>query len=308
MKWIARSMILLPALGGLGFGALLRWSILPNLLIRGQYEAALSWLVSALGTAISLAFGGMLLAARQIRQATTHARMEERSIQAGIHKRFLQRLDHELKNPVAIIRVGITNLRNPLLHSEHGMTLERIEQQAQRLQKLVTDLRWLSQLGERSLDAVLLDIGGLLQDAIETCRAAGPDHNAHIELRLQQLPWPVGRVKGNQDLLGVALCNLIGNAVKFSGRDGHVEVRAADDGRRATIEIADNGIGIGPEDIGHVFDELYRGSNAQEVEGSGLGLALANRIITLHGGSIAIRSRVAQGTVVTVRLPLATGT
>ncbi len=249
----------------------------------------------------------MLAAAWQIRRAAAHARTEERSIQAGARKQFLQRLDHELKNPVAIIRVGITNLQHsPAIHSEHDATLERIGQQAQRLQKLVTDLRWLAQLGERSLDAVPLDIGGLLKDAIETCRA-GQEQSAQIELRLQQLPWPVGRVKGNQDWLGVALCNLIGNAVKFSGPDGHIEVRAADDGHRVTIEIADDGIGIGADDIPHIFDELYRGSNAQGVEGSGLGLALASRIITLHGGTASIRSRIDQGTVVTVRLRIAAG-
>ena len=74
----------------------------------------------------------------------------------------------------------------------------------------------------------------------------------------------------------------------------------------AVVEIADTGVGIPAEEAGYIFDELYRAQNARGVPGSGLGLALVQRIVELHGGEIRMRSRVGQGTVVSVRLPLAT--
>jgi two-component system, OmpR family, sensor kinase len=84
-----------------------------------------------------------------------------------------------------------------------------------------------------------------------------------------------------------------------------VEVRVMEDGRSIVIEVADTGMGIPTEDVTSIFDELYRGSNARGTEGSGLGLALVNRIATLHGGGVGVRSSQSEprGTVFTLRLP-----
>ena len=71
------------------------------------------------------------------------------------------------------------------------------------------------------------------------------------------------------------------------------------------VEVADNGIGIPSADVPHVFDELYRASNAARVSGSGMGLALVQRIVALHHGEVSLRSREGHGTVITVQLPLA---
>jgi two-component system OmpR family sensor kinase len=85
-----------------------------------------------------------------------------------------------------------------------------------------------------------------------------------------------------------------------------VEVRALEDGRAIIVEVADTGSGIAPDDLRSVFEELYRGTNARGVDGSGLGLALARRIVDLHGGQISVRSHQAEprGTVFTLRLPI----
>jgi len=99
--------------------------------------------------------------------------------------------------------------------------------------------------------------------------------------------------------------NLVENALKFTSRKDSVEVRALEDGRTIVIEVADTGAGIPPEDLGSIFEELYRGSNARGTEGSGLGLALVNRIAILHGGGVGVRSSQTdpRGTVFTLRLP-----
>jgi two-component system OmpR family sensor kinase len=111
-------------------------------------------------------------------------------------------------------------------------------------------------------------------------------------------------VRGDRDLLLLALYNTLDNALKFSRPDAAVEVRALEDGTRVTIDVADTGCGIAGEDLPHVTEELYRGRDAERTEGSGLGLALVERIVTLHGGEMAVRSRQGEGTVVTLCLPL----
>ena len=99
--------------------------------------------------------------------------------------------------------------------------------------------------------------------------------------------------------------NLVENALKYTSESDSVEVRALEDGKAVVVEVADSGGGIATEDLSKIFEELYRGSNARTTEGSGLGLALVNRIISLHGGQIDVRSRQnsPRGTVFTVRLP-----
>jgi len=84
-----------------------------------------------------------------------------------------------------------------------------------------------------------------------------------------------------------------------------VEVRLREDGRWVVVEVADQGPGIAEEDLPHIFEELYRGRNAQGFPGSGLGLAIARQVVLRHGGEIEIRSRPRVGTLVTVRLPVA---
>ncbi|MGQ9554816.1 MAG: sensor histidine kinase [Anaerolineae bacterium] len=94
-------------------------------------------------------------------------------------------------------------------------------------------------------------------------------------------------------------------ALKFSRPGDTVEVRAFEDGASVNIEVADTGPGICEEELAHVWEELYRGQAARGTPGSGLGLALTRAIIERHSGQVALRSRVGQGTVVTLRLPVA---
>jgi signal transduction histidine kinase len=106
-------------------------------------------------------------------------------------------------------------------------------------------------------------------------------------------------------MLGLAFYNLIDNALKFTTCDDAIEVRIREDGRSLFIEVADSGVGIPPQEQERIFEDLYRGENAGETEGSGLGLPLARRIVILHAGEIALRSDPAQGrgNVFTIRLP-----
>ena len=126
-----------------------------------------------------------------------------------------------------------------------------------------------------------------------------------IELSLPAVPWPLPKVEADSDLIYLAFHNLLGNAVKFARPTDSIQIRAFEDsqGQAVVVEIADSGPGIPDFELPHIWEELYRGKLARGLPGSGLGLALVRVIIERHGGQISIRSRVDQGTVVSVRLP-----
>jgi two-component system OmpR family sensor kinase len=111
-------------------------------------------------------------------------------------------------------------------------------------------------------------------------------------------------ISGDQDLLFLAVHNLVDNALKFTRPGDTVEMRAFEDGARLVIEVADTGPGIPAAEVAHIWEELYRGQGARGIAGSGLGLALARAIVERHKGQVGLRSREGQGTVFMMRLPL----
>jgi two-component system OmpR family sensor kinase len=295
-----------PTLFGLGGSGLTRVGVIPNLVLMGRYHADLAtlWLVAGLSVSVVVAsvWAGQLWMERRVSGALA----EEREGQAADRRRFLRRLDHELKNPLTTIRLGIANLQgsNRLQADEVG-TVERIAHQMQRLHGLVEDLRRLAELDEAHLDRTRTSLPEILEESVSLAQSTPELAARAVNMQLQQVPWPVAHVWGDRDLLVVAFRNLVENALKFTAANDQVEIRAAEDGRHAVVEVADTGPGIAPDEVPHVFDELFRGRNARELPGSGLGLALVKRIVSLHGGRVDVRSRIDQGTVVRVSLPLA---
>jgi two-component system OmpR family sensor kinase len=216
----------------------------------------------------------------------------------------LQRLDHELKNPLTAIRAGLANLVNGLTTDTQRDALESVETQVLRLSRLTADLRKLSELEARLLEPVSVNVTELLQEAVALAREQPQADTRQLNLTLPQAPWPVPDVPGDWDLLFLAVHNLLDNALKFTRPGDTVEVRAFEDGAFVAIEVADTGPGIPQEELSRVWEELYRGQGARGIPGSGLGLALARAIVERHGGHVMLRSRAGQGTVFTLRLPV----
>ncbi len=307
-RWIGTALPLL--IGGIG-ALLLAGGALPDWLFIGGFQVTLSALLFGGGAALSaLSVVAIWRAERRRRgldaqiaavriEASANAQALERGRQAESRRRFLRRLDHELKNPLTILRVGLGNLHVPPDEIE---AVARLEQQTLRLSKLVTDLRRLAELDAVGVERERVDLREVLEEAIEL--AADPDAPRVIHLSVQQIPWAISPIWGDRDLLAVAFRNLIDNALKYTDADRQIEVRAHDNGTFALIEIADEGRGIADADLPYIREELYRGENARDVTGSGLGLPLVQRIIDLHGGALDVRSRATVGTVFTVRLPL----
>lgn len=264
--------------------------------------AGLAWVV---GLLVSLAWAAILaLRARARRQCD--ARLNQlRDAAANERRRFLRRLDHELKNPLTAINVELANLDAV---APSVMALTSVKVQTARIGSLVADLRKLAELETRELVFDAVDITEVLNEVVAAAadRAGDADGSGSrsITLTLPQAPWPLPAVDGDWDLLFLAIYNLVSNAIKFSSPDDAIELRAFEEGHDVVIEVADTGPGIPDDEQLLVWEELYRAEAARGIPGSGLGLALVRTIVARHGGHAALRSREGRGTVVTVRLPM----
>ena len=302
-NWLAPLLIILPLLlGGLAsFLAQWIWSPVPLLVFR--IDVGMVSFVT--GVVITLFFGVSYLSGwRKERSAQKTIEQSLQSTEQG-RQRFIRRLDHEMKNPLTGLRAALVNLQESRDLEERLRASENASRAVERLTRLLNDLRKLSDLEERSIERIPVNIPELLDDVVDAARTLPAYQGRNVSLFISKVPAPLPPVRGDRDLLSLAVYNLVENALKYSSAADSVEVRALEDGKAVVVEVADSGAGIASEDLSKIFEELYRGSNARTTEGSGLGLALVNRIISLHGGQIDVRSRQdgPRGTVFTVRLP-----
>ncbi len=241
------------------------------------------------------------------RQERTQMLVDQAELEAEQgRRRFLRRLDHEIKNPLTGLRAALVNMEEAQANEDREHAVETASHAVERLTRLLTDLRKLSDLGERPIELWQVDVPDLLQDVVDAAHVLPAYKGRDVNLLIPKVPSPFPKITGDRDLLVLAIYNLVENALKFTCNSDSVEIRLGEDGRAILIEVADSGAGIPAEDVSKIFEELYRGSNARSTEGSGLGLALVHRIIALHGGYIQVRSSQEEprGTVFTVRLPV----
>jgi two-component system OmpR family sensor kinase len=225
------------------------------------------------------------------------------ALAAEEHRRFLRRLDHELKNPLTAIRAGLANVAELPPGEARQEALYSVNAQVLRLSRLSGDLRKLAELEVRPVERAPVDISILLKEAFNMAQEQLGATERNLNLSIPQAPWPLPNVPGDADLLLLAVHNLLDNALKFSHPHDTLELRAFEDGANVVIEVADTGPGIPEENQSHVWEELYRGESNRGVPGSGLGLALVRAIAERHHGRVSLRSRVGQGTVFSLRLP-----
>jgi len=293
------ALALLPA--GLGSALAVLWQagLRPNPTLYLRADTGTLFLLLGLIGSVAWGLGLVVwsLACRRGDKVLAQLHLE----QADSHRRFIRRLDHELKNPLTAIRAGLANLAD----RNDGPILSSVRAQVDRLARLTADLRKLADLETQPVEQEPVDLGQLLNEVLELAQKRPEAAGCQVRLALPHVPWPLPPVAGDRDLIFLALHNLVDNALKFSCPQDTIEIRAFEDGPSIVIEVADTGPGIGPDELPHLGEELYRGSAARGVEGSGLGLALVQAIVTRHKGNVAIRSRVDQGTVVTLRFPVA---
>jgi two-component system OmpR family sensor kinase len=294
---LSRILVLIPAIVGLIISATMNFGSVnvPILVIR----IGIDMLLFIIGVIITV----LLLLTIYLRDWSEGV-VNSAALQAVEDRRkFLRRLDHELKNPLTAILAGLANLGASEFDDSQQAALLSVEAQVDRLRELVADLRKLSDLELRSVERTPIDLTQMLEHLVEITSENSKLQDRQLNTSIPQAPWPLPIIMGDWDLLFLALHNLIDNAIKFTQPGDTIELRAFEDNAEVVIEIADTGPGIPDGEVDQVWDDLYRGEGARGIQGSGLGLALVRAIIQRHDGSVDLRSRSGKGTVFTVRLP-----
>lgn len=218
---------------------------------------------------------------------------------------FLSTAAHELRTPLTSIR-GFSEilLTRDLPEDRQKGYLSTISDQATQLAQIIDDLLDISRLeAGRGLDLKLetVDMFRLVTEAVRPFADTSPDH--HFEL---ENPANDSRVMGDPFRLSQVLRNLISNAVKYSPDGGPVRIRTQIEGGDLAVSVQDEGIGMTPEQQGHLFERFYRADSAsRSIGGTGLGLTICKLIVEGHGGQIRVVSEKDRGSTFTFILPLA---
>ncbi|MBN1311960.1 MAG: GAF domain-containing protein [Anaerolineae bacterium] len=219
---------------------------------------------------------------------------------------FISEMVHELRTPLAAINATTHILqRADLVPEKHTQMVNTIAQETKRLTRMTTDFLDLARLesGRSRLVRDPINLGEILQSAIDTVSPQAAEHGISLELKLS--PDPLPDLTGDGEKLMQVILNLLTNAIKYNRENGSVFVTAAEYGTDIVITIRDTGVGIAAENLPHMFKKFYRVADTEGyTTGTGLGLAITRRIVEGHGGTITVESELDVGTTFTIVLPL----
>lgn len=225
--------------------------------------------------------------------------------EAGL-ERFGATLAHELRSPLASMGNGLHVLKRKLAQDVDGQkTVLMMERQIARLSGLIGDMLDIGRLGSTDvhLQFANVDLHHVISECIEACGAEAATRRHEVIISSDGAAL---RVHADQRRLVQVFSNLLANSIKYTAPGGHIRFRLKRENGMAVVEVCDDGIGIGAEDLPRVFELYTQGSMPATSAGSlGIGLAIVRSIVRLHGGSVEAHSDGAQkGSTFVVRLPL----
>lgn len=218
-------------------------------------------------------------------------------------KEMSDNIAHDLKSPVTRIRgiAEVTLTTETALEHYKGMAASTIEE-CDRLLDMINTMLVISETeaGVENLKKEKIDMVDVIRDACELFQPLAEDKGVTVTCN----DLDIFTLHGDIRLIQRMITNLLDNAIKYTSRDGRVEVTVQkEDEKSVAISIKDTGIGISEKDLPHIFDRFYRGDPSRTHAGSGLGLSLAQAIARAHGGKIDVASTPGQGSTFTVILP-----
>src|ERR1041384_323123 len=222
---------------------------------------------------------------------------------------FLATVSHELRTPLNSILGWSQLMRTGDLDEESSTrALQTIERNTRALAQIIDDLLDVSRIitGKLRLRVRPIELGPVVEAALEAVRPATDAKNIRVDVSLDP---GAGIVSGDSSRLQQIVWNLLSNAIKFTPSGGHVEVRLERVGSNAQIAISDNGEGINPEFLPHVFDRFRQADSTftRTHGGLGLGLAIVRHLVELHGGAVSADSKGrGEGATFAVSFPLLT--
>ena len=208
----------------------------------------------------------------------------------AMRRQLIGDVAHELRTPLTTIKGSMEGLMDGVLPADET-TFEQIHREADRLQRLVSDLQELSRV-EAHADALHprpVGVGALIQGAVT--RLLPQFGEKGVNLRVDYSP-NIPTIMADEDRLTQVLTNLLGNALQYTPSGGQVVISAEQKGSEVQVTVSDTGIGIPAEHLPHVFDRFYRvdKSRSRAGGGSGIGLTIAKHLVEAHGGRIWVES------------------
>jgi PAS domain S-box-containing protein len=240
----------------------------------------------------------LLAAAREAR--------DEAERQSRLKDEFLATLSHELRTPMNAILGWLWILDSGKPVADVASALGVVRRNAELQARLIDDLLDMNRLisGNLRLELEVLDVGGLLQGAIQTLRPAAEEKGVHLIVSADST---IGTMVADARRLEQVLWNLVHNAVKFTEPGGRVEIRARRDGDCLEMAVQDTGRGMAVDFLPHAFERFRQEETSMSgrVPGLGLGLSIVKQLVELHGGSIEASSAgIGTGATFLVRLPV----
>ncbi|MCW2498280.1 HAMP domain-containing sensor histidine kinase, partial [Jatrophihabitans sp.] len=216
---------------------------------------------------------------------------------------FLSTISHELRTPLTSILGYLEVMEDHPDFADTGMAKEvdAIQRNSHRLHALISALITTAR-GQLSVDRRPYDVSRLVGNSVNAAQEKA--QKASVTVTADELPVTIAEI--DADHINSVIDALITNGITFTDPGGAVNVSVSNDDENLVISVADTGIGMNADDLGHIFDRFFRASSARknEVPGSGLGLTAAKTVVEAHHGTITATSIEGTGTTVVVRLPL----
>jgi heavy metal sensor kinase len=232
-------------------------------------------------------------------------RMIERLEESFLYvSRFTADASHELRTPLTILRGELEAASvQPEIAPDLRETIESAQEETERLSRIVESLMAISRLdaGEARMECDALDLAELAASTTEQMRLLAEDKEIALRCESEELV----SIEGDRARLKQVIVNLVDNAIKYTPAGGLVGVKVCASNGRALLEVNDNGVGIPPEALPHIFERFYRVDKARsrQMGGAGLGLSIIKAIITAHGGQVRVESVEGRGSRFLVELP-----
>jgi two-component system phosphate regulon sensor histidine kinase PhoR len=219
-------------------------------------------------------------------------------------KNFLLSVTHELKSPIASIKLNLQTLqKHPQLDlDKKSLLLQKALMEGERLNQMVENMLIATRL-EENIPTLSIQNIQLLPFTEELINQFDHEKKQHITTKVS-IP-PDTAIKADAEALRTILANLYENALKYSPDNTFIEIEASSTGSSVTIVFKDQGSGIAVENREKVFEKFFREGNEEtrKTKGTGLGLYIVSKLVTLHGGSITIKSNIPKGTLIELTFP-----
>ncbi len=226
---------------------------------------------------------------------------DELARQEQLRRILVADVAHELRTPVAVLQAGHEALLDGVVPATPAQ-FASLRDEVMRLARMVDDLQSLAAAEAAALQLTLRPADLAEIAAAAAASLAGRFESSQLTIDGQLGPAPV---RADSRWMHQVITNLLGNAAKFTPAGGRVTLCTAADGDRVRLTVADTGAGITADQLPHIFERFWRGTNPMRAAGSGIGLAIVAELVRGHGGEIEVRSTPGEGTVFVVSLPRA---